>query len=169
MPLQSMLRDAWKTKKYTTSTSASGDGKKQQPFLVEESSRPTIQRTNELMNSDYAWSCIALIGHIAKECDRLGIWAETCPCPEHQMPHADPKLPRRKRKKQVSPGASSCCLRCCRAPELASGQALSMQAIQLDRKLSDFVESIGDAPQAKRAELSGAFSRALGRLWGVFD
>lgn len=166
MPLQEMLRRAWNSKNYMSSSSEDG-GKKRQPFLVEESSRATVGHITELMTSDYAWSCISLVSHIASEADRLGIWAECCPCPEHAtVGHATPKQPHRKRRNCEPPGAASCHFKCCRAPELATGQAMAMQSGYLDKCLWEFSESLGETPPQRRVELQGAFSKALGRLWG---
>ena len=122
---------------------------------------------SQLMTSDYAWSCISLVSHIASEADRFGIWAECCPCPEHAtVGHATPKQPHRKRRNCEPPGAASCHFKCCRAPELATGQAMAMQSGYLDKCLWEFSESLGETPPQRRVELQGAFSKALGRLWG---
>lgn len=172
LPIQDMLRTAWNSNNYMTSTSAStgSDRKTRKPFLVEESARPTIQNINELMGSDFAWSCISLISTLASESDRLGVWSECCPCPEHQFQGSYvPKQPRRKRRKQAPPGASTCSLRCCRAPELAAGIAMRSQAARLDARAREFLQSISQIPVNKRSELSGAFGKSLGRLWGISD
>ena len=166
-PLQDMLRSAWKTNKYMSATSATTKSEKRQPFLVEETSRPTVASINELMSSDYAWSCIQLIATIARESDRLGVWAECCPCPEHAVTVFPEKQPRTKRQRPYPPGAATCSFRCCRAPELAAGRALNLQSNHLDKRVREFNQNIADTPPQKRAELAGSFSKAIGRLWGL--
>lgn len=160
-----MLREAWNTKLYMSGSSAP-TRKRQQPFLLEESSRETVAKLNELMGSDYAWDSISLISHIACEADRLGVWAEGCPCKEHAIIGKRQKQPRRRQVKSMPAGAATCPLKCCRAPELATGQAMDMQSASLDRRVLEFTETISMSAPQKRVDLQGAFSKALGRLWG---
>lgn len=149
-----------------SSTSASTE-KKRQPFLLEETSRPTVEKINELMRSDYMWCCISLVAHIAAEADKLGIWAECCPCAEHQMiGPAPPKVPGKKRPRFDPNGASSCSLKCCRAPELATGRAMKLQVQSLEKCVWHFTESLGNTPQQQRVELQSALGKAMGRLYG---
>lgn len=173
LPIQDMLRRAWNTNNFVSASTPSSNAdksKKRTPFLLEESSRPTVANISELMSSDYAWSCISLIAHIAKESDRLGIWAESCPCPQHAWAgSAAPKRARKRRVKMMPPGAADCCLKCCRAPELATGQAMNMQASFLKKRFYEFTESISQTTPQKRVELLGTFGKAMGRLWGSFD
>ena len=141
---------------------------KKQPFLVEESSKATVQHISTLMRSDYAWCCIALIAYVATEAERIGVWSEQCPCPEHQPEHHQPrKTPKRKRQVKSKPGASTCCLKCCRAPELAVGAPLEMQSRHLESTRAGFGQYVATAPEHKKAELQGSFTRSVGLLWGT--
>ena len=109
------------------------------------------------------------LSHLASEADRLGVWAEQCPCPEHQrVGPALRKQPGKKRLSQQPAGASNCSLKCCRAPELATGEAMRLQAAFLEKRVWDFTASIGRTPPQKRSELLGTFHKAIGRLWGPF-
>lgn len=172
LPLEDMLRSAWNSKNYMSASAQSenAQGKKRQPFLIEESSKATVGNISELMGSDYAWSCISMISHLASESDKLGVWAEQCPCPEHARvgPRMD-KQPGRKRRNQQPVGAAACSLKCCRAPELATGAAMKLQAASLEKRVWEFTASISRTPPQKRAELLGSFQKAIGRLWGPFD
>ncbi len=143
--------------------------KKKQPFLVEESSRVTVQHISDLMQSDYLWSCIALVAHVATEAERVGSWSEGCPCEEHQPQDilAIPKEPRRKRANQKRPvSETGCPLKCCHAPELAVGLPLEMQSAALKRRRSEFAQHLANTPPAKQSELQGSFAKAIGLLWG---
>ena len=170
LPLQDMLRTSWNSGKYMKTDGVSEQStKKKQPFLVEESSRVTVQHISDLMQSDYLWSCIALVAHVATEAERVGSWSEGCPCEEHQPQDilAIPKEPRRKRANQKRPvSETGCPLKCCHAPELAVGLPLEMQSAALKRRRSEFAQHLANTPPAKQSELQGSFAKAIGLLWG---
>lgn len=168
LPLQDMLRSAWNTKQYMSASAASQTSSKKQPFLLEESSRATVGHIDDLMQSNYAWDSIAMIAHLAQESDRLGVWAEGCPCPEHAIRPRPQKQPRKKRQNLQPPGAATCPLKCCRAADLATGRAMAMQSVCLDQRVREFTENISNASPERRVELQGTFWKAIARLWGTF-
>lgn len=167
LPLEESLRAAWNTKNFVT-RSNKGYVKKQ-PFLVEASSKATIAHLNELMGSDYWWSCVALIAHLTRDAELVGSWAESCPCEEHQSSKMMiVKSPRRRRRNVAKDAsAANCCFRCCRAPELATGVAMRMQAASMTSDKSSFSQYVAKAPVSSRAELQGAYEKGSGRLWGL--
>lgn len=155
--------------------------KRSQPFLVEESSRITVQNIRELLRkgpeADYHWCCIALIAHVADEADLVGRWAEGCPdwceCKEASEDMQGRRLrgPGQRRRTRFKPEqdhdlASRCAFRCCRAPELAAGAAMRMQQEAMHADKPTFAPYVAKAPQNKRSELQGSFVHACGRMWG---
>ena len=165
LPLQDVLRSCWLSGRYQ-SADRDAQPHRRQPFLVEETSRATVQRITDLMKSDLHWSSIALVAHIAREADRLSMWAEQCPCHPPEQNH--PKEPGRKRRSsRMDSSSKTCPLKCCRAPELAVGQALAIQGSSLESNEASFLEHVANAPVANQAELHAAYSRAAGFLWGA--
>ena len=152
-----------------------------QPFLVEESSRVTVQHIRELLRrgpeADYHWCCIALIAHISAEADLVGRWAEGCPewcrCNEATLDMQGRRLRGQKGKRRSifqpqedNDLASRCAFRCCRAPELAAGAAMHMQEEAMHADRPSFSPYVAKAPPNKRSELQGSFVHACGRMWG---
>ena len=150
IPLEKLLRDSWRSKKYLKSAL---DTKK--PFLVEDGSKAHIQRINGLMDSDYDWCCIRMVSALASSSDMLGSWTESCPCPEIHPP-----------SKQAAEEAQACPFRCCRAPELAAGHGLSALVGKLQGHKSSFVKELSAAPTSKQTELNSSWSVACSKLYG---
>ena len=171
-----MLRSTWSRKRYLSQTCDDPNAKKPKPFLVaEDSSKVTLEKLTELMGDSYAWASIALVAHVSSEAELIGRWSEGCGCPEHQVPSGllgieDVTVNRRKRKpRQFARGeqpAINCCFRGCRAPELATGCALTLQSVAMKSTQSKVLEYISRAPERNRPELHGSWSKARGQLWG---
>ena len=173
-----MLRRTWNKDTYLTGSCVDPATKKPKPFLVEDSSKVTLQRITELMKDSYAWASIAMVAHLSGESELIGRWSEGCGCPEHQFRESTPtaqlpaiqdKKSRTRTRHRLAPSGSaeSCCFRGCRAPELATGRALNMQATIMRSSQAQVAEYISRAPEQKRSELHGSWSKARGQLWGT--
>ena len=80
-----------------------------------------------------------MIGLLAKEADLVGRWAESCPChgpnSAQDQPHESlmltdnaPSKKQQRKRLHRRPQDQLCPFRACRAPELATGVAQSLQA-----------------------------------------
>lgn len=171
LPIQFLLRKTWNRKLYLTGSCNDPNTGKPKPFLVEESSTVTLEKITQLMCDDSAWASIAMIAHITSEAELVGNWAERCGCPEHQDSSSQTlcvsEKPRRRSAKAVGrTGSSNCCFRGCRAPELAAGRALTLQSTTMRSSDAEVIAYISLAPEHKRSELHGSWSKARGKLWG---
>lgn len=117
------------------------------PFLVEDCSKAHVERISGVMASSYDWAVIAAIAHISDDAERLGKWAENCPC--HRSHDGGP-----------------CALKGCRAPEMASGQTMIHQCGMMLQGNKLFPAYLAKAPAGKQAELSGAWSTSRSKLFG---
>ena len=157
LPMEKLLRASWNTRRYTTS-----GGDSQKAFLLEESSKVHIQRINDMMRNDYDWACVTMVAMLSSDSDALGSWAEACPCHPISVPddvnHAE--------QARMKRAARQCAFRCCRAPELASGQWLKYLASRLKSHQCMFVEKVARAPESKRTELQSSWQAATSKLFG---
>ena len=175
LPIEDLLRECWDPVRFTKSVdSISTDGTKRagdkvKTFTPEESSRVTLKLISDLMASDYAWACIALIAHLSQECEGVGLWCEGCPCPEHQV-SAPSKVPGQRRAVTVlPPGAANCPFKTCRAPELARGVAILRQEGCMNVNRALFNEYIAKAPHSYRSELHNTWTKSTSKIWGILD
>lgn len=135
-------------------------------FAPEEGSKVTLRHISELMQSDFAWASIALIAHLAQECECVGTWCEACPCPHHQFV-VEEKVPGIKRSCAALPSdAATCPFRSCRAPELACGLGMLHHSRKMSGNQTRFNEYVSRAPSAKRPELYNTWSKATSKIWG---
>lgn len=175
LPIQFLLRKTWNKKLYLTGSCNDPNTGKPKPFMVEESSTVTLEKIIQLMGDDSAWATIAMIAHITSEAELVGNWAEGCGCPEHQASPSQalcvPEKPRGRRSAKAGggTGGSNCCFRGCRAPELAAGRALSLQSTTMRSSDAEVIAYISLAPQHKRSDLHGSWSKARGKLWGTLS
>lgn len=159
------MRECWDAEKYMTGGPTS-TGRK--AFIPEESSKVTLRLVSELMKCDYQWACIALVAELANEAEVVGNWSERCPCIQHQYSSREHKIPGKRRKVVALPTeAVNCPYRACRAPELACGVAMSLQACRMMQYRSVFNQYVSRAPQAKQAELHSTWSKSTSRIWGA--
>ena len=164
LPLEALLRSSWNSNCFLKSTAHSD-----KPFLIEDGSKAHITRLNELMTSDYHWSCVALVSFVSSEADLIGKWSESCGCPHHQVL---PRVMRKRSGQQLRVGGKdseslSCPFRCCRAPELAIGAAMDLQRNVMLTHKEEFLEYIAVCPTEKQTELAGTWTKACGKLYGA--
>ena len=77
-----------------------------------------------------------------------------------------PSRKQRRRRLQATKEYAECPFRTCRAPELATGTALRLQASVLDADICFFLDAMAAAPPSKRAELSNTWTASRSRMWG---
>lgn len=156
--MEHLIRKAWRTGRYTSHVN---EAKK---FLVEDTAKAHVHRLNQFMADDYAWASVAMISLLSADSDAIGSWAEGCPC--HPLPSQDLD---RKEQIMAKREAQQCQRRCCRAPELASGQALKMLCARMIQHKSRFTQYLSRAPASKQAELNSSWETACSKLFGYLS
>ena len=143
--IEELLRKCWS--RNTFLSQQGHDGVRSKPFLVEESSKAHIERICEVLSSNSDWAAIAMIAHISHDAERLGRWAEGCPC-------------------SLLHDGGPCSLKGCRAPEMATGKGMTEQwtIMQTGGKL--FPAYLAHAPPESQPALSAAWTTARSRLLG---
>ncbi len=145
--VEALLRRCWSKRTYLSRKNEDGEAQHRRPFLVEDGSKAHIERIDQMMRSDEDWACIAMIAHIAMDAERLGQWAENCPC--HTFHDGGP-----------------CALKGCRAPELAVGVAMVRQLATMRSNSKLFPAYLAKAPPDKQAKLNASWNTACSRLFG---
>ena len=156
MPVQQLLRSCWSAKKFQAGSNAPGVSQPSRPFLLPDtgSMKATVTTIDSLMASQYDWSCVAMIGLLAKEADLVGRWSEGCPC------HDGNKL---------EDQAKSCAYRGCRAPELAQGSAGKLMENTMKSDAYLFLDCLHAAPAAKKSELLSSWRTSRSKMVGCLD
>lgn len=182
LPLEGLLRTGWNSRAYLRGVPAEGH----RALVPEESTRANLTRLGQLMSSDTDWAYIEMICLLAEECELIGKWAEGCPCHLRRVPtqplsgagavlaietvlKSKPQQKRRKARIKLTQGdreAASCSFKCCRAPELATGQALALQQSTMDSHKSRINSIICRVPTNQRGELVASWSTARSRMTG---
>ena len=171
LPIHKLLRAAWDGKKFG---SKDDDKVQRKPFLVQETALATIKSLNALMASDFDWATVHVICALTAEADAIGKWAEDCPC--HSSLAAERALvaaaPRTRKRARQSRGperiaAASCCLRGCRAPELATGAAMTLQSRLMRYQRGEIMDAVAKAPDNQKNDILSTWNAGRAKLWGI--
>lgn len=139
-------------------------------FQVEDESRAHVKKLNDLMTSNYDWCSIQLVTYLSQAADFLGQWGEACPCAHHNaLPRTAQKRSGqqlRTSKLQRQQDGSTCAFRCCRAAELANGNAMALLNDFMASQQSKFLKCVAAAPTSHQSELTGAWYTASSKLIG---
>ena len=144
---------------------------------MEESARVTVQKVDDLLNSEFDWVSIEIIGRLAFESEWIGRWAEACPCRRTTRTTVRAityngssrricsSVSGNLHETDVCYRGGDCPLKGCRAPELAQGVAVNLQSELMREHSYDFAEQLASLPDNQRAELLAFWSTTRSRLW----
>ena len=174
LPLQHILRKYWNRSKYIAGMS----GTKYQRLKLPNSSDgeqygASPDGLESTISSDSFWAATTIVEHISYEAEFVGRWAEGCHCHgdvgfEWHAAHAasqDQEQTRRNFRKK----STMCPFKGCRAPELASADALCRLKSLMMQNRSLLTHAITMANSADQSAFLHDWVKARGRLWTLIS
>ena len=177
LPLQHILRKYWNRSKYIAGMSGTKYQRLKLPNNSEgEQYGASPDGLESVISSDSFWAATAIVEHISYEAEFIGRWAEGCHCHgdvgfEWHTAQAASRGQEQNRRRNCNLRKKKfiCPYKGCRAPELASADALVRLKSLMMQNRGLLTHAITRANSADQSAFLHDWVKARGRLWTLIS